>query len=593
MRFVIAFALLTASCGGGGSTTPPPSTSPPPGASGSVCTIPLETASARESATPRLKPVSTGDRKTRRGRVYEELWKHQSAMARSRPASAGPAASSEDIGQIAVVRDEGDLILPANPFDLQTRGFVFARNGSGGYDVRLSTRPFQSAVGEKIPLEDDASARLPLPFTFPFYAGRYTDAFLNSDGNVTFVAEDHASTDRNVARFLTGPPRIAPIFDDLDPSQSGGVFRRVDSDAVTLTWCNVREFDSASNVVNVQLRLNTDGSIEFIYGATVVPTTAVVGVSPGETGIFSAVDVSTASAGALAGGGGAIGERFSTLQDFDFVALTKKFYQMHNDDFDQLVVFTNTRTTTRGTFAFEFTVANEVQGIGVDIYDSSRDFGSRGRLRSLVDMDRLSSFPDDPGQRFLGENNTLSVLGQECGHRWLAYLDFKDGTANSTALLGRDEAHWSFFFDSDASNMEGNDIQDLGNGNFRTVGAVSQYSALDQYAMGLRTASEVPPMFVVTGVTSGQNPEDAPKIGVDIRGTRKEVRITDVVAAMGARRPDAATAPKTFRQAFVYVVAQTRETSDELSKLERIRAAWETYFADSTGGRGTMNARLR
>jgi hypothetical protein len=558
-----------------------------------VCTIPLETASARERATPGLKPVSTGDRKTRRGRVYEELWKHQSATARSRPASAGPAATGEDIGQIAVVRDEGDLVLPANQFDLQTKGFVFARNGSGGYDVRLSSRPFQSAVGEKIPLDDDASARLSLPFTFPFYAGRYTDAFLNSDGNVTFVTEDHASTDRNVARFLTGPPRIAPIFDDLDPSQSGGVFRRIDSDAVTLTWCNVREFDSASNVVNVQLRLNNDGSIEFIYGATVAPTTAVVGVSPGETGIFSAVDVSTASAGAVAGGSGAIGERFSTLQDFDFVALTKKFYQTHNDDFDQLVVFTNTRTTRRGTFAFEFTVANEVQGIGVDIYDSSRDFGSRGRLRSLVDMDLLSRFPDDPGQRFLGENNTLSVLGQECGHRWLAFLEFKDGTANSTALLGRDEAHWSFFFDSDASNMEGNDIQDLGNGNFRTVGAVSQYSALDQYAMGLRTASEVPPMFLVTGVTSGQNPEDAPKIGVDVRGTRKEVRITDVVAAMGARRPDAATAPKTFRQAFVYVVAQTRETSDELSKLERIRGAWETFFADSTGGRGTMNARLR
>ena len=525
--------------------------------------------------------------------MYEELWKHQAATRSSRPASIAPAATTDDIGQIAVVRDEGDLILPANRFDLQARAFVFARNGFGGYDVRSSTRPFQSAVGDKIPLNDDASARLTLPFTFPFYAGRYTDAFLNSDGNVTFGTEDHASTDRNVARFLTGPPRIAPIFDDLDPSQSGGVFRRTDSDAVILTWCNVQEFDSASNVVNVQVRLNSDGSIEFIYGATVAPTTAVVGVSPGETGIFSAVDLSTASTGALAGGSGAVGERFSTLQDFDFVALTNKFYQTHNDDFDQLVVFTNTRTTQRVTFAFELTVANEVQGIGLEIYDASRDFGSHGRLRSLVDMDRLSRYPDDPGQRFLGENNTLSLLGQECGHRWLAYLEFKDGTTNSTAILGRDEAHWSFFFDSDASHMEGNRIQDLGNGNFRTVGAVSQYSALDQYVMGLRAAPEVPPMLLVTGVTSGQSPEDAPKIGVDIRGTRKEVRITDIVAAMGARRPDAATAQKTFRQAFIYVVAQTGETSDDLSKLERIRGRWEAFFAESTGGRGTMNARLR
>jgi hypothetical protein len=122
---------------------------------------------------------------------------------------------------------------------------------------------------------------------------------------------------------------------------------------------------------------------------------------------------------------------------------------------------------------------------------------------------------------------------------------------------------------------------------------VSRYSALDQYAMGLRAASEVPPMFLVTRPTSGGSPEDAPRIGVDIRGTRKDVRIEDIIAAMGARRPDASSAPKAFRQAWVYVVAQTRETSEELNKIERIRAAWERFFADSTGGRGTMNARLR
>ena len=214
------------------------------------------------------------------------------------PASITPSASTEDIGQVAVVRDEGDLVLTPNAFDLRAVGVAFARNGSGGYDVRRSDRPFQSAVGEKITLGDDESARLTLPFTFPFYAGRYAEAFVNSDGNVTFVVEEHASTDRNVARFLTGPPRIAPVFDDLDPSQAGsGVFRRTDGDALLLTWCDVPEFDSPANRVNVQLRLASDGSIDFIYGATVNPSSAVVGVSPGETGIFSPVDVSTAAAG--------------------------------------------------------------------------------------------------------------------------------------------------------------------------------------------------------------------------------------------------------------------------------------------------------
>ena len=72
------------------------------------------------------------------------------------------------------------------PYDLRSIAVAFARNGSGGYDVRRSDRSFQSTVGEKIPLGDDDSARVALPFTFPFYAGRYAEAFVNSDGNVTF-----------------------------------------------------------------------------------------------------------------------------------------------------------------------------------------------------------------------------------------------------------------------------------------------------------------------------------------------------------------------------------------------------------------------
>jgi hypothetical protein len=587
--------LLTAACGGSSGTTPPPTTSPPPATSGS-CAIPLAQAAPSPSSAPAPKQTATDDRRTRRGRVYEQLWKHQAARGGRRvgPASISPTASTEDIGQVAVFRDEGDLVLPANTFDLRAIAVAFVRNGVGGYDLRRSDRQFQSAVGEKIPLGDDESAPLALPFTFPFYARRYSNAFVNSDGNVTFVVEDHASTDRNVARFLTGPPRIALLFDDLDPSQAGGVFRRVDSDALVLTWCDVPEFDRPASRVNVQLRLAADGSIDFLYGATVAASSALVGVSPGETGIFSAVNVSAVPAsGTIPGGSGAIGERFSSSQELDFVAMTRKFYETHGDDFDQLVIFTNTRTTQQGTFAFEFTVANEVSGIGLDVYDSSRDFGSGGRLRSVVDRDVLQRFPDDPQQRFLGENNTLSLMGQECGHRWLAFLEFRDGAVNSKELLGRDEAHWSFFFDSDASHMEGNDIEDLGGGVFRTVGAVSRYSALDQYAMGLRAAPDVPPMFVVTQVTSGQSAEDAPRIGVEIRGTRKDVRIADIVAGNGTRRPDAASAQKVFRQAFIYLVSQPRESSADLTKIERIRAAWETFFNDSTERRGTMNARLR
>jgi hypothetical protein len=588
----IGTALVVAACGGG--TNPTPTPTPTPTAPAGACSVPLTPAATAAADVP-PKPDLGDDRASRRGRVYEQLWKHEAAVARRRltPGTVRAEATADDIGQVAVIRDQGDLLLPPNGFDLRSIGVAFTRNGAGGYDARRSDRAFQSSVGDKLTLGDDDSVRVTLPFSFAFYAGRYGDLFVNSDGNLTFGVEDRASTARSVSRFLTGPPRVAPIFEDLDPSRAGGIYRRVDSDGVLLTWCDVPEYDTLSNRINVQVRLGADGSIDFIYGATVSATAAVVGLSPGSTGIFNPIDVSTVTAGPIGGGSGAIGERFSADPDLDFVALTQKFYQTHGDDFDQLVLYTNSRSTPRGTFAFEFTVANEVSGIGVDVYDSSRQFGSRGRLRSIVDMDRLSNYPNDPRMRFLGENNTLSLMGQECGHRWLAFLLFKDGTTNSAELLGRDQAHWSFFFDSDASNMEGNDIQDLGGGAFRTVGAVSRYSALDQYAMGLRAASDVPPMFLVTRVTSGGSPGDAPRIGVEIRGTRKDFTIADVVAANGTRRPDSSTAQKTFRQAFIYLVAGAPETGDDLAKLEAIRGAWETYFSDSTEGRGTVVARLR
>ena len=146
--------------------------------------------------------------------------------------------------------------------------------------------------------------------------------FVNSDGNVTFGLEDHASTDRNVARFLTGPPRIAPLFADLDPSQGGGVYRRIDGDALLLTWCDVPEFDTPANRVNVQLRLAADGGIDFVYGPAATLAAAVVGLSPGETGIFTPVDLSAAASTTIPGGTGAVGERFANVRELDFVAVT-------------------------------------------------------------------------------------------------------------------------------------------------------------------------------------------------------------------------------------------------------------------------------
>ena len=529
-------------------------------------------------------------------RVLESLWIHEQAAERRRSISTlGPvAATSTDVGDIAVLRDEGDLIVPANNFDLKGLGLRFTRNSQGGYDVRQTDAAFRTAIGNRITLTDDDSLRADVSFSFPFYSGNERTAFVNSDGNVTFREGDSASTDRSVGRLLTGPPRVALFLADLDPSAGGGVFVNSASDQYTVTWCNVRGFDS-TRTTSAQATLLPDGSIELKYASGINLIDAVVGVSPGLTSSFRVVDLS--AQGPTGGGSAAVGERFAENPDLDAVATANAFYRTHPDSYDQLVIWTDTTVVSGDAFAFESTVANEIQGIGVDLFDLSREFGSAGRLRSFTMMDRLGKYPDDPTTRFLGENNTLSVLGQEVGHRWLAYFNFVDHTGQqSEELLGRDLAHWSFFMDSDASVMEGNDIEDLGGGSFRTAGAVRRYSRLDQYAMGLLPPAEVPPFFYVqspVNMSSQKAKDSAPQTGVTFNGTRRDVLIGDVISVHGGRVPAAAQSPRVHRQAFLYVVGAGRSVdSGQVAKVDRIRQQWEAFFLQATDGRMRADTRL-
>lgn len=527
--------------------------------------------------------------------VLDTLWLHRAAAGRRLVQPLSTGATSEDAGDVSVVQDQGDVILRPNAFDLRGAGLRFVLNESGAYDVARIDGTFRPDLGDRVPLGDDDSRGVQVGFGFPLFRSTYTQAFVNSDGNITFDEGDRASTARDISRLLSGPPRVAPFLADLDPSAGGTVFARSAPDALTVTWCGVVGFDSP-RIVSVQVTMLPDGAVEMKYDDSITLRQAVVGLSPGRTGDFAPVDL---SAGASGGGPSqAIGERFSDILDFDMVALTQRFYASHADLYDQLVIWTDSAVAPRGTFAYEATVANEVRGIGLNVFRLANDFGSAGRLRSVVVMDRLTKYPDDPAMKFKGEDSTLSILGQESGHRWLAYVRFRDHNRTiSDALLGRDRAHWSFFFDSDASVMEGNDIEALGGGKFRTVAAVQRYSRLDQYLMGLIGDRDVPPFFWVespANVSPPRDREDDPLVGVTFDGTRRDVLIQDVVDVEGDRRPSAAESSKVHRQAFIYLVSQGRKVeADQVEKVDRIRSAWEAFFSEATEEHGRAETRLR
>ena len=53
------------------------------------------------------------------------------------------------------------------------------------------------------------------------------------DGSITFGGGDVATTARSLGRVLSGLPRVAPFFADLDPSAGGGLFVSATADAFT------------------------------------------------------------------------------------------------------------------------------------------------------------------------------------------------------------------------------------------------------------------------------------------------------------------------------------------------------------------------
>jgi hypothetical protein len=596
MAAVATCAALAMACGdgggGGSDPTSPPSSSPPATSAENPCPAPRASAARLDGA--RSAKASQPTHVDPRSTLADVLARHQEAQGRVRPLAAASPLASVDVGEIAVIQDEGDLVMPANTFDLHGTGLRFTPR-SGGYDVSRIDGSFQSAIGDPITLQDDDSSSQTMSFGFTFYGVARNTVFVNSDGNLTFVVADNASTARSLGRMLTGAARVGPFFADLDPSDGGAVYVRSGSDAFTVTWCDVPVFDSPRRT-RFQTSLLRDGTIEMKFAASPAWTAVdgITAISPGGTSNFTPVDLSgTGSSGAT---GGAVGERFAVRPNLDLVTLGRKFYMTHADLFDQLVVWTDEVMTPEDAFAFESNVANDITGIGLEIFDFSRTFNSAGRLSSLVQMDALSKYPEDPAAKFLGENSTLSVMGHEVGHRWLAYIRFSDHNRQpSEALLGRDSGHWSFFFDSDASVMEGNRIQDLGGGSFRTAAAVEKYSLLDQYVMGLVRDIDVPRMFYVENpVGTTATAESSPRIGVTFTGTRRDVLINDVIEVMGARSPAADSSPKVIRQAFVYLVSRNR-TADPtaIAKIDRFRRAWEPFYAQATGNRGQADTRLQ
>lgn len=275
-----------------------------------------------------------------------------------------------------------------------------------------------------------------------------------------------------------------------------------------------------------------------------------------------------------------------------------KYYESMADTPQFLVLFSAFQIPFPG--AFYLPLSNDVRGIGYrhSLGRSQETFDSTpsSPLEGLIVMNDYRMWDD------MGGLNT--VFNQELGHRWGAFVHFKEEGATTTRSdhLGRDESHWSFFMNSGASPMEGNAWLEGSEGTTfasRTHQSNYAYHALDLYLMGLVPAAEVEPFWFIEqpdlsalgGFGRRVNRETGPLYDrqVTIGGVKKTVTIEDVIRAEGNRSPTAARSPKNFKIGFVLVVRRSQQNDRALmdhfdTVLDDVVSGWER----ATGNRATL-----
>ena len=166
----VAFGgLLSACTGGDGGGTPPVTPAPSPTGLNPCPASSLLPSSEPGGVAPQASKAPGGLRDPEpRGTIFDVLWNHRSASEAGRfaPFSVVTPRATADIGDVAVIQDEGDLVALPNAFDIQSTGLRFVLRAGGGYNMIRTDPDFRPAIGDRVTLGDDDSVEKSVPFGF-------------------------------------------------------------------------------------------------------------------------------------------------------------------------------------------------------------------------------------------------------------------------------------------------------------------------------------------------------------------------------------------------------------------------------------------
>ena len=241
--------------------------------------------------------------------------------------------------------------------------------------------------------------------------------------------------------------------------------------------------------------------------------------------------------------------------------ITKEFYQNFGDDYDFIGVVTALPSFFENRY--HFASKNELQGIGLRVFNNDSFYGSFGKLQGIT-VFPIAGFFD------MAETGAI----HELGHQWINF--------SAQPLLRTGSPHWPM--STLARGIMGLSIPGTGAGGsfpftiaqrpdgsyiFQSAAPMNEYNELELYLAGMLPADQVMPNLVPEVQT--QQACD----GCLVQGPVRTLTIADVIAADGTRVPDVTTSQKEFRVATVVVTRERLLTDGEIALFDYFSARGE------------------
>jgi hypothetical protein len=260
--------------------------------------------------------------------------------------------------------------------------------------------------------------------------------------------------------------------------------------------------------------------------------------------------------------------------------LITDIYQKFDDDFDFIFLILNeeTKPSNLNYFGQLNRVSNNVEGTGVAISDDSSDFGSAGKLKSLIQLTQIDFLLSGPTSHEILHNWGNFVIPTEAVNSF--------GTNLTSFTMG---GHWGFTGGNTKGQLGGFDqttLVDNGNGSY-TVGAFGvnangansvPYNDIELYLMGMIPLSEVAAFDGFTTITSiADNGNDT----WTFEATKTSYTPTSLNALLENRVPSSTTAQKDFK-ALVLVITDAPLTTAEWDRVDTDAESYSRTSDDSS-----------